>query len=113
MESVTYADIEADRCTKCGGLWFDALEAEKLRATPGSEVIDEGPPAGAAPVKDESPLLCPVCQARMIQMTVRRQPHIRFESCTICSGWFLDAGEFKDMKEFTVAEWLRSLLPPG
>jgi len=110
MTPITYAGIEVDRCPQCDGLWFDALEAERLREIPGSESIDpsqrHSTPAPAGPIK------CPVCQAQMIEMVVHRQPHIHFEGCTVCGGWFLDAGEFKDMKEFTVAEWLKSLLPP-
>ena len=44
MEKMTYKDIEVDRCTLCKGLWFDALEHEALRDTPGSEAIDSGDP---------------------------------------------------------------------
>ena len=40
MEIVTYAEIVVDRCTKCRGLFFDALEPEKLKRAKGSEVID-------------------------------------------------------------------------
>lgn len=79
---------------------------------PGSEVIDPGGSAPAGPPASEGPVNCPKCKTAMIQMVVHRQPHIHFESCTVCSGWFFDAGEFADMKEFTVAEWLKSLLPP-
>jgi Zn-finger nucleic acid-binding protein len=111
MEKVTYASIEVDRCPACGGLWFDALEAEKLRKIPGSEAIDQGPTVASAAREVKGPRLCPVCQEPMIQMAVHRQPHIHFESCTVCYGWFFDAGEFRDMKEVTVAEWLKSLLP--
>ena len=42
MEIVTYAEIVVDRCTKCRGLFFDALEPEKLKRAKGSEVIDDG-----------------------------------------------------------------------
>jgi Zn-finger nucleic acid-binding protein len=31
MASVPYQGIELDRCTKCGGLWLDMLEAEDLK----------------------------------------------------------------------------------
>jgi Zn-finger nucleic acid-binding protein len=31
MEVVRFEDIEVDRCVRCGGLWFDALEHEELK----------------------------------------------------------------------------------
>ena len=32
MEKVVHEGIEVDRCTGCGGLWFDMLEHEDLKA---------------------------------------------------------------------------------
>jgi hypothetical protein len=46
----------------------------------------------------------------MIQMTDHKQPHIKYESCTVCYGVFFDAGEFRDYKEVTLAESVRKLL---
>jgi Zn-finger nucleic acid-binding protein len=43
----------------------------------------------------------------MIRMVDHQQPHIHFESCTLCHGVFFDAGEFRDYKEVTVAEWFK------
>jgi hypothetical protein len=37
-------------------------------------------------------------------MTDHHQPHIHFESCTVCYGVFFDAGEFRDYKEQTLGE---------
>jgi Zn-finger nucleic acid-binding protein len=113
MGKVTFASVVVDRCTNCRGLWFDAREHERLRDLQGSEEIDPGPPEGA-PKAVESPedsrvgdakMNCPVCHTRLIRMVDHRQPHIHFESCTVCHGSFFDAGEFRDYKEHTVAEW--------
>jgi hypothetical protein len=54
---------------------------------------------------------CPVCPSGqpLIRMVDPKQPHIWFESCTVCYGRFYDAGEFKDFAEFTVAEWFKGL----
>jgi Zn-finger nucleic acid-binding protein len=35
------------------------------------------------------------------------QPHIWVESCPVCHGTFLDAGEFTDLKERGLRELLR------
>jgi Zn-finger nucleic acid-binding protein len=42
MEVVVFEDIEVDRCVRCGGLWFDALENEELSERAGSEALDAG-----------------------------------------------------------------------
>jgi Zn-finger nucleic acid-binding protein len=47
--------------------------------------------------------------ARMIRMVDRQQAHIWFESCPICYGNFLDAGEFRDLTSHTVADIFRRL----
>ena len=44
MEKVDYETIEVDRCIGCHGIWFDMLEAERLKTFKGSEKIDIGDP---------------------------------------------------------------------
>jgi Zn-finger nucleic acid-binding protein len=93
MEKATYHNIEIDRCTDCKGIWFDMLEREHL------EKLDEIECAG-----------CPVCGTQMILMVDPVQPHVAYETCKVCYGVFLDAGEFTDLKERTLLDRLRSLL---
>lgn len=45
----------------------------------------------------------------MVRMVDIDQHHIWFESCKICRGTFLDAGEFRDMKHHTLADYIRDL----
>jgi Zn-finger nucleic acid-binding protein len=115
---VTFASVVVDRCTSCRGIWFDAREHERLKEMEGSEEIDaaapggaaaQGAPAGGGATKPDDPKInCPVCHTRLIRMVDHRQPHIHFESCTVCHGTFFDAGEFRDYKEHAVGEWFRS-----
>jgi Zn-finger nucleic acid-binding protein len=114
MGKVTFSSVVVDRCTGCRGLWFDARERERLRELDGSEEIDPGPPEGApkaASSEDkrvgDAKMNCPVCHTRLIRMVDHQQPQIHFESCTVCHGSFFDAGEFRDYKEHTVAEWFK------
>src|SRR3954463_7370875 len=96
MAKVEFEGVQVDRCTLCDGIWFDALEKEQLRDTPrAAEAIDVGrAPADASSSK--RPLLCPVCKTLMIPMTVHGGPAgLVYESCTVCFGAFLDAGEFR------------------
>lgn len=105
MESVEVDQYEIDRCTACGGLWFDLREHEHLKDIAGSERVDTGKPAdGPAPSRA---IDCPRCKTGMIRMTFVEQPHIQYEMCSVCHGLYLDAGEFKDFKQTTVAERIR------
>jgi uncharacterized protein len=110
MEQVTFGGMTVDRCTSCKGIWFDAREHERMKEAPGSESIDLGPAGAGAGTTTSGKVQCPVCKTRMILMTDHQQPHIKYESCTVCYGVFFDAGEFRDYKEVTLAESLRQLL---
>ncbi len=112
METVTFQDIDVDRCTACEGLWFDALEREHLEALTGSEGVDVGPAgatAAVAPTTAKKKLSCPVCHTQMIDRVDHRQPDIHFESCQVCYGLFFDAGEFRHLKEHHVVGFFRRL----
>ena len=109
MSKLTHGDIEVDRCTGCRGIWFDLLEREKLVHLQGSERIDIGNPDQGAVWNQIDRIDCPVCGTRMIAMVDAEQPHVWFEACKSCNGVFLDAGEFKDLKERTLLDRLRDL----
>jgi Zn-finger nucleic acid-binding protein len=104
MRPVTHESIQVDRCTRCGGLWFDLLEHEDLRSVDGSERIDSGDTrlAGKQDVQDKA--FCPHDESRLTRMVVAGQPHIWYEMCPVCHGAFFDAGEFSDFKEHSFAE---------
>ena len=109
MEKVTYENIQVDRCTNCKGIWFDMLEHEHLKAIENSQSIDIGEPKVGKEFNKIDKIDCPVCHTQMIRMVDSKQPHIRYEACTICYGVFFDAGEFKDYKEETILDFFRDL----
>ena len=111
MEPVRFEDTEVDRCVRCGGLWFDALEEEEIRQRAGSEVIDTGPTWQAAMHDVQLRAFCPIDGALMIRMVDAAQPQIWVESCPVCRGTFFDAGEFTDFKERTIVELFRRQRP--
>jgi Zn-finger nucleic acid-binding protein len=99
MAAVEFAGIEVDRCTGCGGIWFDLLEHEALRAAAGADAIDTGDPAVGARFDAVGLVRCPVDAEPMVRMVDRAQPALWFESCPLCYGVFFDAGEFSEFME--------------
>jgi Zn-finger nucleic acid-binding protein len=107
MQSVDFHDIHIDRCTKCNGLWFDALEKDHLDQMRDSASIDIGKPA--SPVAAPAKMDCPVCHTRMIEMVDHLHPTIHFESCKVCYGLFFDAGKYSEHKEQSTMGLFREL----
>jgi uncharacterized protein len=106
MEAVEFQGIEVDRCSACGGLWFDLMEHEELKRLDGAEAVDVGDAVKARLNDTKAQVQCPRDGTRMIPMVDLNQPHIWFESCPVCHGTYFDAGEFKDFKDFTLFERL-------
>jgi uncharacterized protein len=104
MEPVRFEDTEVDRCVRCGGLWFDAMEEEEIRRRAGSEVIDTGPTWQTAMHNVQPKVFCPVDGTLMLRMVDVAQPDIWVESCPVCHGTFFDAGEFTYWKEHAVGK---------
>lgn len=106
MEKVSTPAGEVDRCSGCKGLWFDILEHEDQRAH--AAALDIGDAALGQQHNQHDQINCPVCaNSPLIRMVDPQQPHIWFESCTVCYGRFFDAGEFRDLSEFKFADLLK------
>ena len=109
MEAVSFDGVTVDRCTGCKGIWFDANEQKKLADAKGSEAIDTGDVNVGREMNEMTGVNCPRCQQPMVQMEDVDQHHITFEACQACKGMFLDAGEFKDLKNYTLLDYLKGL----
>jgi Zn-finger nucleic acid-binding protein len=109
MEQVEFGGVEVDRCTGCQGLWFDAFEDRDLRRKPGSEKLDTGSAKAGEKRDAQGKINCPRDGASMIRMVDRDQPHVWYESCSVCYGVFLDAGEFRDLKQRSIGDLFRRL----
>jgi Zn-finger nucleic acid-binding protein len=112
MAKVTFGSIEVDRCTQCGGIWFEPLEKDQLKSLKKSEEIDTGDPKTGKEYNKIDHIDCPVCGAQMLRMVDARQPHIWYEGCPICYGVFFDAGEFTDYKTETLTDFFKDLMTP-
>lgn len=109
MEKVAVADQSVDRCDRCKGMFFSAEAHEHLLHTAGAEAVDTG--ARIDEPRDQVVRIkCPACHTQMIRMVDHHQPHIWYESCPVCFGIYMDAGEFREQKQRPITSVLRDML---
>jgi Zn-finger nucleic acid-binding protein len=108
FQTLSVAGLEIERCSGCQGLWFDEFELAELREAQAAREVETGTSAPAA-AAHSGPLHCPKCQGRLLRMSDLRQPQVVYETCSICRGVFLDAGEFADLQEQTLVETFRDI----
>ncbi len=105
MKIVTVGEYEVDRCTGCGGLWFDLREHEHIAESKTDVArLDSAHVTKGTAQNDKRDIRCPICHVKMLKLSVPDQLHIKYESCPVCYGAFFDAGEFKDYATHTLAE---------
>ncbi len=99
MELVSYDGIKVDRCTSCGGLWFQPEELRALRDDiwMADYIIDSGDKNAGRKANANKEIDCPQCGKLMQHEADAEQKHITYESCPDGHGTFLDAGEFTDL----------------
>ena len=112
MEEVAFDQVKIDRCTSCKGIWFDEFELTDLKETEGSETVDTGDSKTGSEQNKIDRINCPKCNTQMIRMVDARQSHIWFEHCVTCSGHYFDAGEFRDLKEDSLLDFIKSWFTP-
>jgi Zn-finger nucleic acid-binding protein len=108
MQPVQCDGTTVDRCPTCGGMFFD-LEEEPhvLRNKELVAKIDTHPRSHDADAKVR--IECPRDGEPMVHVHDVKQHHVGYETCPACGGVYLDAGELKDLSEFSFGEWLRRM----
>ena len=107
MVVVTTEAGSVERCSACSGLWFDRLEGEKQADF--AEAIDTGDASRGARFNQVDRISCPKCpNTPLTRMVDLHQSHIWFEACPSCNGRVFDAGEFKDLSEKSLLDFIRS-----
>lgn len=104
MQLVSQESINVDRCTGCGGMWFDLFEAEDLIELEAGPSVDDGNRIKGMMMNRIRDINCPKCGKQMQTVSDREDPNLKFEVCTDCHGYFLDAGELRDMAHVTTGE---------
>ena len=108
MEQVVFEEIEVDRCPGCGGIWFDAGEAESLKQFKSATEIDTGDALAGLEYDTIENVDCPRGHGTMKTVVNPNLLHIYFETCLVCSGVWFDAGEFADYTKADVAALFRA-----
>lgn len=111
MEREKLGEVTIDRCAGCGAIWLDHGEVERLLADTklviAADIGVSGPRTRGASLGE---VLCPRDKTVLKLTNHPQQSHIEVDSCPTCRGMLLDAGELKDMDEFTLMERLRALM---
>lgn len=95
MEKKPVAGVDIHRCGSCHGLWLDAGELERLLRRPPKELLASDQAFSAQPSPEGPRLNCPVCRGTyLIKLNSRIRPGTIIDSCHVCYGVWLDAGEF-------------------
>ena len=92
LQPVEAAEIKADVCPGCGGVWLDRGELEQLYGTWGIVEIDRAS-KGQRAVPPSTPavdLCCPSCTATLLTLEVAG---VALDGCPGCGGLWLDRGE--------------------
>ena len=112
MEQIDYEGTEIDRCTICKGIWFDAGEIDVLKNKQAAKEIDIGDEKVGKQANTMDNYQCPRCSGTMVKVVDPNQTHIWYETCSACSGSFLDAGELLDLSKFTIADIFKGFVAP-
>lgn len=109
MREVTTDHGSARRCEGCAGLWIDMGSHDSLKAV--ADTVDLSDAAGRSEQANgaQRRFQCPGCGGQMLRMVDPHQPHIHFESCSICQGRYYDAGEFTDLSRHTLSDVFKRL----
>lgn len=112
MEPIEFDGTEIDRCKTCGGIWFDAGEIEVMRDKQAAAAIDTGDASVGKKSNAIDDYPCPRCSGAMVRVVDPQQTHIWYETCSGCSGSFLDAGELLDLSKLSIADFFKGLVTP-
>lgn len=100
--------VSVDRCPTCHGLWLDELELEALLSARPSALLADDRAVTQSPAAGDARLNCPRCKdVYLIKLNSRARPGTIIDSCTVCFGAWLDAGELSRLAHADLAGRLR------
>jgi uncharacterized protein len=106
---VRIEDVDVDQCDRCGGIWFDAHELERvLRRENVEPLLKHGP---VHPGDDDRRGRCPRCkgEGHLVRVASPRAG-VHIDTCAVCGGKWLDGGEFDVLRRRSFKDTMRRLL---
>lgn len=102
--------VEIDRCPQCHGMWLDMLELEELLESDPRPLLKQDRALGRAAADPDRRLDCPRCKGTyLIKLNSLIRPGTILDSCTVCHGVWLDAGELARLAGGGLGGRLRAL----
>tara|TARA_B100000965_G_scaffold28388_1_gene21019 strand:+ start:704 stop:1060 length:357 start_codon:yes stop_codon:yes gene_type:complete len=97
LESVVVHEVEVDRCSSCGGIWFDRSELGRLIEL---EEQDLAPLLAGKPNEGANQRhgACPREGQELIRVGAARSRDVIVDFCWKCQGVWLDAGELERLR---------------
>lgn len=87
-----HGEIQYDTCEKCGSLWLDAGELDKMAFQVEGSIESSSEEKDDKP--DPRPLKCPRCDNSVLdRVRFLGYPDIILHRCANCGGFWLDGGE--------------------
>ena len=108
LDELELGEVVVDRCTCCGGLWFDNDEINELlgRSAAARRVETTVPPEG----ERAKELICPRCTDVALRALTVAGEGVASKTvfrCASCSGTWLDRGELRAIEDPRLLEVLR------
>jgi Zn-finger nucleic acid-binding protein len=94
----------------CKGLWFEhgelQVELQRLQAHSAeiSQALDQAIHSSRVYDADRPPLTCPKCGIAMHAHKFARDKEVNVDECYGCGGFFLDAGELKEIEDHAMSD---------
>lgn len=114
LPNETIDGLSVRRCPKCHGIWFEPLELERILSLRPRKLLAEDRAFAGSKPGEPARLNCPACQGTyLIKVNSRIRRGTLVDSCTVCYGTWLDAGELTRLARRDFFTWLKSLFGGG
>ncbi|MEW6201640.1 MAG: zf-TFIIB domain-containing protein [bacterium] len=107
MSEQDFGGVRVDVCKNaCKGIWFDWLELKKLdeKNEGFGNALMEAQKYPRINDEDRKKINCPKCGLPMHMHKYKSAKEINVDECYECGGFFLDSGEFKEIRDKFMSE---------
>ena len=112
MQEETRHGVTIDRCSNCGGMWFDVEEIQKYlnaRGTRAGQPVPKEMELRAS--RTGEPEVCTCCEERQLYSGTLRA--FSYQRCSWCGGVYLSAAELEKIQSREAGIPGSPPLPPG